>query len=359
MRTAPHDLAERLASVLNDQTLDHSALGTGLPVSLRFGRSSRSDVARGYAFEGDPLLASHLHPIYCLGKPVLANAVWHLFADGFIDLDTTVREAAGQAHPWVEGATTVVDLLTHNAGLHRPTAMEWRMNPPAARVNMVPPGSKRAPAYSEIIAGLVLEDILIAVTGHEPAAFIERSVLRPMGLHNDFYVSGGQLLRGRRLDRVRPPVYVEALRRPIPLLSERLPREVLETRTAFGSYATMSAVATWMHAAARAYRGDCVAGMAQPETVRKMLDLRRGRQLDATLQRECDFAAGLSVGLEDHGVVSTSPLSGTVFFQLAGLTNSSRRSDQLVLRHAARGAAHTRRLSERDRTRSRRDGCVT
>jgi CubicO group peptidase (beta-lactamase class C family) len=300
--------------------------GTGSQLSVIRDGECR-DVSFGSTSHADPMLPSHVHPAYCMTKPLIALGIGHLIDAGRIALDTRVVDVL-EDPPCYVGTASVGALLCHDAGLGTPDALTWRIAPPGDRESLLRRAAPCAdPAcYSEIAAGIVLRALIGTIEGARAEDFLLARVLTPMGLQDEILVTAAAVRRARDEDRARVPVGVAGTRR-WPLASELLDQQLDDVSAAFGGFTTARAMARLLAALGQVLDGSRVAGMPRPSTVRRLVAWRRGRKADGVLQRVCDFSAGFQVGMADHRISNLASretvghvagaASGTVMFDPA------------------------------------------
>ena len=298
--------------------LERTAAGTGLQLFVARHGEVLVDRALGFTLGAEPMTSDHLHNGFCVGKPLLGVAAALLIEQGCVDLGTRVADVIG-AQPWVPDGVTVGQVLSHDAGLLRPFGFEWRLCPPGTRAEFLESISNEiGPAYSEVGAGLIIEGLIEATTNEAATAFIERTILRPLGLADDIVIDAALAQSPAVRARVRVPIGGLPERR-IPLLSERVGHQLAEIRPAFGCLVTMSGVGRLASALERVANGHDVAGLASPATTTRLLAARRGRHRDRSMRRECDFAAMTQVGLDAHRISDSA--STRAFGHVAGIAN--------------------------------------
>ncbi len=273
------------------------AVATGAQLAIALGGRTIVDVAFGTTLDR-PMRTDHLHPGFCVSKPLLGLAVGLLMDRGLITLRETI---SWPHHEGTADGVTVAQLLNHRAGLDRPTALEWRLCPDDERPALLrqapfAPG----PAYSELVAGLALESTIAERIGVPAGDLIEREILGPLGLADDLIVTA-RAAEDRGV-RARAAVPVAGLPdRAVPLLSERIPLTLRELRPAFGSLVTASALCRLYTGLEVVSRGRVVEGLPTPATLQELRSTARGRASDRLLERPCDFSGGFMIGLTDHG----------------------------------------------------------
>ena len=272
------------------ETLLRRVLGTGLQLSIRCSDYS-VDLVAGETLSG-PMEVGHLHNIYCGCKPLLPLAIAHLIEERLIAVDEPIEHLLGAGNPLVPPwPTTLNDILCHTAGLTQPVAIVWRMTPVGERAALIDySGGTPAAGYSELLGGLLLEAVIERVTGQDAATLITNRILVPLGLEDGIIFDVAT-----RLSLIMPRVRVPFGGLPdeaIPLLSERMPSQVIDLRPAFGGLASMSAMSSLYAVLGALYDGVEHPGLPSASTFRSMIDRRRGVYFDAIMRRDVDFGGG-------------------------------------------------------------------
>lgn len=249
--------------------------------------------------------ARTLSSAFCSTKPLLPVALAHLVDRDGLDLDERVTSVTREA-PWIPRHATIGDLLTHRAGLDGPTAALWRMRPRDRRPDLLVATEVAEPAYSEVSAWLALAAVVSEVGGASARDFVQAQILDAAGLQRDIVVSPALARAAARDGRVGVPM-AGLPDEAVPLLSETLPQQLGEAAPSFGGLVTASGLGRLYAALGRTLRGVPVDGMPSQRALATLLAERRDRAWDRTLRRECAFAGGFMVGLEDHGVVDGLP----------------------------------------------------
>lgn len=278
-----------------DDLIEEQTSAIGVQLSVALDGEVIVDHATGDAL-GTPMSVDVVHPGYCTTKPLLPLAIGHLLDRGLVDLDEPVQPSF-----LAPGATVpVVALLNHSAGLERPHALDWRLCPVPERPDLLPerPSSSRF-AYSELSAGLALEELVAERAGRSAVDVIESDVLAPLGLTDSVVVSGASATRPSLAALVSVPFSGLPDRR-IPLLSEANPSFLHELRPAFGSLVSAGGLCRLYAALGQVVAGRAVAGLPTPETLDRLLGSGRGLQHDDVLDRPCDFAGGFMIDLVNH-----------------------------------------------------------
>jgi CubicO group peptidase (beta-lactamase class C family) len=282
------------------------------------------DEGFGVGFDGQPVEPGHLHNIYCASKPLLALSVGLLCDRAELSLDAPLERWIGPA--WagkIAERTTLVDLLNHRVGLDGPTAADWRMVDPRYRADLLArTGTSPRNAYSEITAGLVIEDVVHRASGRTLVDIITHDILGPLGVRDDFIVDPALAAQDSVLGRVLVPV-AGLPSEVIPLLSELLPSECSQVRPAFGALASISALGRLYTSIRICMLGTEVPGLPSESTLKDMLSRTRVGEWDDHLQRRCDFAGGfmtnfdstrLCLGLSDSAVGHVAGVACSIGF---------------------------------------------
>lgn len=253
------------------------------------------DVALGDS-AGGLMAPGTAHNNYCMAKPVMAMVVAGLVEAGTLDptADLATLGLPGWSVP--PFPCTVIDVLDHRAGLDGLPAMEWRMAPLPARAALVAEriaAARPRPAYSELLGGVILEEVVRAVTGCASVADeVHGRVLGPLGL--DTVAFDGQRARALAAGGdVSTPVAGLPTRR-VPLLFELLDRAFDELRPAFGVLCSARDMGRFLEEVRRSlvpgYRGP-LAG----EVATWLLSPRHAAFDDARVMRSVSVAGGFMV----------------------------------------------------------------
>ena len=168
-------------------------------------------------------------PWFSMTKIATATAAMRLSSTGHLDLNAPISTYLAERNWGRHGAPTLLQLLTHTAGLGNPIPIRWvrplGQSPDPQLVSSVVRRHgrpRRAPggraAYSNIgylLAGQVLE----AATGTPVEQTITDVVLRPLGMSRTSFTFD--------LNRPRATGYVRTPRPLRPLLSRVLPHDVV------------------------------------------------------------------------------------------------------------------------------------
>ncbi len=166
-------------------------------------------VARGFRpDEGvapEPMTRAHELLVFSAGKPVVGIAAAMLATRGQLDLDAPVAALWPEFAQHGKGEITVLDVLTHRAGVFAPelirTPARWPDLDEVARVMAaVAPRYRRGTfAYMPYEFGWIVGEVIRRVTGRDFGRFVADEIAGPMGLAPfDFGVSPERAARAAR-----------------------------------------------------------------------------------------------------------------------------------------------------------------
>lgn len=185
---------QQLIEDLESLRAEHEVAGFALTLASASGMQT---TAAGLADldSGRPVTADTLFRIGSITKTFNALAVMLLVEQGFLELDTPLREIVADVqlqNPWADTAPVrVAHLLEHSSGLLDITREEFDHNEPFptlddalawrsdARVVQWPPGLHHV--YSNANAGLV-GLVIERVSGQDYVSFMTERLLRPLGM---------------------------------------------------------------------------------------------------------------------------------------------------------------------------------
>ena len=306
------DTATRYFTSLIDQ--GNIAPGGQLTVAI----DGKAELAAVYGMTlGRKLRESDLHPGFCITKPLLGLAVGLLVDDELTTLDAVVESTTLSA---ASTGVPLTSLLNHEAGLTEPNAAAWRICPVAERWRLLAAASRAdRPGYSEIAAGLVLEEFIEQKIGEVAEKFIETRIIDPLGLSEEIIISRERALELLVRRRTAVPFSVRP-EQCIPLLSERLECQVAEIRPAFGALVSANGLCRLYTALGRVFHGTRVHGLPSSQTLNQLL-AAVARFDEPSLGRLCSFAGGFMVHLEDHSFGHN--ISSDSFGHSTGITHSA------------------------------------
>ena len=295
--------------------VEERIFATGAQLYVECGGTEVVDTAWGDG-AGRTIHRDSVHSAFCATKPLMGLAVGLAADAGLLGLDDRVIDHVPRS--WAAPSVTVREVLSHRAGLRRPSAAGWRMTHPDGRAALLPSPPVPTPVYSEISGWLLLAEALRAVTGLDPGDFANAALVDPLGLGEDLLITPGRALRALDDGRVRVPIGGLPFE-VIPLLSEQLANQVAETSLAFGGLTSMRGLGRLYSAVRRVLRGEPVPGLPTPGTMQALLTCCGDPAEDPVLGRSCGFAGGFMTGLADHRIATR--LSREAIGQSAGLAS--------------------------------------
>jgi CubicO group peptidase (beta-lactamase class C family) len=131
-----------------------------------------------------------LFPVYSCGKPIAALAIAMLEDRGQLDPCSPLGEVIPAFKTRTPRSPTILDVLTHRAGIHMPNALQdldtW--NDPGAMVQRLADAESKHPigtlAYAPWEFGWILGEVVRRITGVSFDAFVQREMFQPLGLSN-------------------------------------------------------------------------------------------------------------------------------------------------------------------------------
>ncbi|HEV7722715.1 MAG TPA: serine hydrolase domain-containing protein [Iamia sp.] len=244
---APQALEELVRRLVLD-----GQLGSGAQLAVWVDGEPALDLAVGTGTWGQ-LRPDHLHPAYCLLKPVLAIGA----ALAARQQGRTIDEPIGALWPDCPAALESLSIRAvaqHQAGLSDPTAAAWRLLPEPDRGEVLSVARPVAgPAYSEVVGGLLLEAVAEHLTGRPTVDHVMTQVLHGLGVADDLLLTADATTAAARSHRLCVPVTSHGSG-AVPLLSELLTSQTQRSRPAFGGAASASGVARFYEAVARGLR---------------------------------------------------------------------------------------------------------
>lgn len=288
---------ERLDSIVEEGIF---ALGAQLWVSHR-GRVV-CDVARGRGVAG-AMTPETVHNHYCVGKPFVAAAIGALASDGLLDLHAPLDSYGLPAWAVPPFASSVLDVLDHQVGLDGMSGVEYRLPPTELRPPVVAERiarARRRPAFSEVLGGLILEEVISAVAPDPtPARAVARLVLEPLGLGSvAFDPDGAARLRDAGLMSVP---FGGLPNRSVPLLSELL-HGVDELRPAFGVVCATRDFGRFFEACRRALDPDQPDTFISSAVLAELVTPRHAPFDDRHADRVTHMAGGFMVDAVTNGL---------------------------------------------------------
>jgi CubicO group peptidase (beta-lactamase class C family) len=263
------ELVEHLTYLLIN-SLEGGRLGVGGQLSIR-SELGVCDVAVGMGVGQKPMTPWTQHPSFCLAKPLLGLSVGLLIDDGFdpqAQVGTVALHSAGDA---INLSCSTFDVLSHQAGLTGPSALQWRILEEDVLPSVLSSVTATdAPRYSDVVGGLVVEAVIRRQTGSDPADWVTRHLLEPMGL-DDISVEPGAV--GRVIKSGTASVPFGALPAdPTPIISELLEVHWARSRLAFGGWTASRSMADLYWNLLEVVRGTAVEGAPSVDVLASLLE---------------------------------------------------------------------------------------
>lgn len=266
------------------------------------------DAAVGTTHLKEPFERSTLSALYCAAKPLVAVATLKLIADDELSLDDRLGDVVDGLDvlgaPWIS-ERTIEQVLGHTAGLHVMNTVLARILPERSRegwlVASEPPvawrfGTDRA--YAEFGGWYLLGKAIESLTERPYEDFVTDEVLVPYGVDPDDLVVRFDEPRFERLHDRISATYDLTMDQPVPLLAEVGPETACEWNPAFGTYGTMSALATFYQGLLADLDGADVvlpaALLSDATTARLPINH------DVILDRDAGFGLGFMTPLSSH-----------------------------------------------------------
>jgi CubicO group peptidase (beta-lactamase class C family) len=240
-----------------------------------------------------------LYHTYCLPKPAVALAAISVLARHGIGPTDPLREVLKiDAFPdgpidripriFDHPAVTAANVLSHDIGFVDPGGLTYRLRPIEQRGNYLAelPEPQLVPAYSEVVAGVLLEWVSASL-GHELAAEVER-------IAGPDVIVDGESARGRTV-----AVAVGGrIDNRVPLLGEVVNDGLDDVRPAFGGLATASGVAHLGRTFALTIRGEGEPGNGVDGAAARFAANLRRPAFDRALNRVCGFCCFAMTDIE-------------------------------------------------------------
>ena len=263
------------------------------------------DTAVGRTHLHEPFTRDTLSALYCTAKPLVATAVLRLVAEDELSLDDRLGDVVdGVDAPWI-AERTIEQVLGHTAGLHVMNTVLARILPERSRegwlVASEPPmawrfGTDRA--YAEFGGWFLLGRAIESLTDQPYETYIRDAVLSPYGVDpDDLVVRFDRDLFDRLHERISA-TYDLTMDQAVPLLAEVGPETACEWNPAFGTYGTMSAMATFYQGLLGDLGGADV--VLPADLLADAVTARLPIAHDVTLDREAGFGLGFMTPLSSH-----------------------------------------------------------
>jgi len=286
-----------------ERTVRDNLVGTGAQVWASVDGEVVLDVAVG-STPGGRMTTSLAHQCYCLGKPLVALTLAGLAADGIIDLEAPLASIGCDVELVPTPSCSVLDLLDHRVGLADLTAFEYLVTPRRHRRSAITRATRAAathPRYSEIVAGVILEDVLTQVTGR-PAVEVVEQTIGDLGLeHTAVGPDGGRRLRER--DEIG--VAVTGLpHRAAPFLFDLTDHALDDLRPAFGILTTAQDLGRLFEFLRVNVSDNPTDDLPLGAVLRRLVTPRHPSFEDPATQREMLMAGGFMVDAARNGIVT-------------------------------------------------------
>lgn len=266
------------------------------------------DTAVGTTHLKEPFERSTLSALYCAAKPLVAVATLKLIADDELSLDDRLGDVVDGLDvlgaPWI-AERTIAEVLGHTAGLHVMNTVLARILPERSRegwlVASEPPVGWRFGvdrAYAEFGGWYLLGKAIESLAEQPYDQFVTDAVLAPYGVDPDDLVVRFDDQRYGRLHERISATYDLTMDQPVPLLAEVGPETACEWNPAFGTYGTVSALATFYQGLLTDLDG---ANLVLPSDL--LTDATTARlpiNHDVILDRNAGFGLGFMTPLSSH-----------------------------------------------------------
>lgn len=286
------------------EEVDEAIFTRGVQAYVSIGGETVLDVATGDDGLGREVGCDTLFRVYCTIKPVTALALGHLVDAGVLDLDAPLDRHL-PAVAGLRSGVTARHVLTHSAGLHRPSGVTVELMAPERRAGAIDRQERPSwwrlgvdVGYSEYAGWYLLGRLIEELTGEDLRDHLRSAVLDPLGLHDTFVG-----MTADEFAAVSPRIGVNLDLRgwqAFPMLYERTERVCRETNGAHGGYTTARDLGRLYQALLRARAGDDVDGLPSPAVVTALTEPARPPGFDIVLDRECTSGLGFMTGLGDH-----------------------------------------------------------
>ena len=257
---------------------------------------------------GYPLTPSHLFNVWCASRPILVCAFLRAAERSQLRPEDSVGAVLRDVGSHLDGLTWA-SVLNHSAGIVSPSLLDASLMSTRPAIDLalraVPTGE---PGYSDFVLNVLLVRAIEELSGESASAQLGRS-LQAQGLANAVKFGLGPAEMEAPLERIG--FYTYGLpASPVPLYHDGIEAVACHHRDLFGAYASASGLARFYALLGSVASGRVEPGMPSPATLATWLGFRRGVEYDSVLRRDCDFACGLMMDLEQHAFgVSLSPNS--------------------------------------------------
>jgi CubicO group peptidase (beta-lactamase class C family) len=286
------------------QQFDEGLFTRGAQIAIEVGGECVLDAVIGDNGLGEPMSSVHLFRVYCTIKPIAALAVGRLLDEGLVDLDEPLAERLADLTVLADGVT-LRHVLTHTAGLQRPTGVEMELMVPARRRGAVaaasrPPGWRLGidAAYSEYAGWHVLGWLIEDVTGQTLREHLRERLLDPLAMESTWVG-----MTDAAYEQLLPRLGVNTDMRNLggyPMLFERSRRVCTETNPAHGGYTNARDLARLYSCLLERLRGGGIDALPARRTIETFCSPARPEVYDEVLARECTYGLGFMTLLAQH-----------------------------------------------------------
>lgn len=312
-------------------------------VSFRGPGAASADLAAGSALDDAPVTVGHVAEVFCLTKPIVALAALLACEGAGIDPACAVGDIVPGLDPEV-AATAITAIVNHDAALLAPPAFSWMTTAPHLRpgLDQVRRHDERA-AYSEISGWRLLEAVIERASGEDAADYVERQVVRPLGLSGGVCLSPVAVAAAAAADRLLFPVGGLPLHR-VPMLHLRSRAYRARMGPVLGGLANATSLAVVAHAIGSCVRGRPVRGLPTPNLLRAVLAHRRRSTFDQTWQRPAAFALAMELVEDEVGAPRRLGLTAGPFPAACSVELATGTAVAMVLDGGASSVAATEHL---------------
>jgi CubicO group peptidase (beta-lactamase class C family) len=237
--------------------------------------------------------------VYCAGKPLMAATVGVLVDARELSFDDVLGDIVEGARGTPYTSRTILQLLTHTAGVLSPSAADLITLPPCSRGTAVlsqqPEPVTDAGAYSEAAGWMLLALAVEELAGVDFASAFRTLVAEPLGLDDCLFfgpTSGSQQTR----ERINVDVQEERVR---PLIIETSMADSNLWLPATGARASAEGLCRFYSALADR-NAQCPRPLLKSHTLRVLRESRTRKALDPAFGRVCSYSAGFMADLSDH-----------------------------------------------------------
>jgi len=287
-----------------EQQVEEGLFTRGAQLAVEIGGERVLDAAIGDNGMSEAMSSGHVFRVYCTIKPITAIAIARLVDEALVGLDEPLERRLPDL-PVLTGGVTLRHVLTHTAGLHRPTGIEMEILTPAKRRGAVgaavrPPGWRLGvdAAYSEYAGWHVLGWLIETVSGQALCEHLRECVLDPLGLHATWIGMTPAQYRD-----LLPTLGVNTDLRNLggyPMLFERSERICTETNPAHGGYTNARDLARFYSSLLDRLHGGGIDALPSSPTLRSLCSPARPPVYDEVLARECSYGLGFMTDLQQH-----------------------------------------------------------